>query len=120
MRVFALLSGCALFLVPVANSGEPLTIRVRPVVARAPALLTIETTIEQHSDNRALEVVAESADFFSSSQAPLDGERAPRTSQFVFKSLPAGTYEVTATLIGTQGRRAAQNRRVLVAAGPER
>ena len=33
----------------------------------------------------------------------LDGEHAPRTTTFEFRSLPPGTYEVKATLLGSDG-----------------
>jgi hypothetical protein len=33
-------------------------------------------------------------------QIPLDGDHAPRTSTFEFRSLPPGSYSVTAMLMG--------------------
>ncbi|GAC1463493.1 MAG: hypothetical protein PVSMB1_13870 [Gemmatimonadaceae bacterium] len=46
-------------------------------------------------------IVAESIDFYRSSEVELAGDRAPRTTIFEFRSLPPGTYQVTATLIGS-------------------
>jgi len=47
----------------------------------------------------------------------LDGERAPRTNTFEFRSLPPGTYQVTATLLGPGGaQRAAVRQSVNVIA----
>ena len=54
--------------------------------------------IEADQDNRAVEIVAESADFYRSSQIQLEGDKAPRTTNFEFRSLPPGTYEVRALL----------------------
>jgi len=48
-------------------------------------------------------VVAESTEFYRSSEIELDGARAPRTSLFEFRSLPPGTYEVRATLRAVDG-----------------
>jgi len=54
-----------------------------------------------------MEVIAESGDFYRSSAIQLEGDRAPRTVTFEFRSLPAGEYEVTAVVIGTDGQRRA-------------
>jgi hypothetical protein len=59
--------------------------------------------IEANAKNRAVAIVADSMDFYRSSVIQLDGEHAPRTTTFEFRSLPPGMYEVTATLIGADG-----------------
>jgi hypothetical protein len=79
-------------------------------VSFAPANLIVRAMILQNPDNRAVEVVAESPDFYRSSEVELDGENAPRTNTFEFRSLPSGTYEVKATLIGSDGQARAQAR----------
>jgi hypothetical protein len=81
--------------------------RITRAAARAPALLTVRTTVEPNDDNRAVAVVVESPDFYTSSWSQIDGARAPRATAFTFRDLPDGMYEVTATLIGTRGARAA-------------
>ena len=85
------------------GAGEKITVRVSPAVAFAPANLIVRTRIEADAQNRAVEIVAESTEFYRSSEIQLDGENAPRTSTFEFRSLPPGTYEVTATLLGPGG-----------------
>ena len=87
-----------------ARAGEPIAMKVSPAVAFAPANLVVRATIEANADNRAVEIVAESDDFYRSSQIQLEGEQAPRTSRFEFRSLPPGTYEVRARLIGADGQ----------------
>jgi hypothetical protein len=72
-------------------------------VAFAPANLIVRTRIEADAQNRAVEIVAESTEFYRSSEIQLDGENAPVTSTFEFRSLPPGTYEVKATLLGPGG-----------------
>ena len=44
-----------------------------------------------------------SKDFYRSSQIELNGDEAPRTTMFEFRSLPPGTYEVRAVLYGVSG-----------------
>ena len=90
-----------------AGAGEKLTMRVTPAVAFAPANLNVRAMIEADASNRAVEVVAESTEFYRSSEIQLDGENAPRTNTFEFRSLPPGSYEVTATLIDSTGQRRA-------------
>ncbi len=88
----------------ISGAGEPIAIRVSPAVSFAPANLVVQTTIEADAGNRAVEIVAESDDFYRSSQVQLEGDKAPRTSRFEFRSLPPGTYEVRARLIGSDGQ----------------
>jgi len=85
------------------GAGERLTLRVSPAVAFAPANMIVRTMIEANAQNRAVAIVADSTEFYRSSEIQLDGEHAPRTTTFEFRSLPPGTYEVTATLIGSDG-----------------
>jgi len=86
-----------------AGERERLTLRVSPAVAFAPANLVVRATVAADAQNRAVEIVAESQDFYRSSEIQLDGDRAPRTSLFEFRSLPSGTYEVKAVLRGSTG-----------------
>ena len=87
-----------------ATAKESLSIRVSPAVSFAPANLVIRTTIEPDAINRAVEIVADSAEFFRSSAIQLDGDQAPRTTTFGFRSLPAGQYHVQVSVIGADGR----------------
>jgi hypothetical protein len=86
-----------------ARERDPMSIRVTPAVSFAPANLIVRATIENNAANRAFEIVAESEDFYRSSQIELNGDAAPRTTMFEFRSLPPGTYEVRAVLYGLGG-----------------
>lgn len=85
------------------GAGERLALKVSPAVAFAPANLIVRTTVEADSANRAMEIEAESVDFYRSSAVELDGENAPRTTQYEFRNLPPGRYSVKATLRGSDG-----------------
>jgi hypothetical protein len=103
MRAFA----CALVMATTtlrAGSAEKLTLRVTPAVAFAPANLIVRTMILADPDNRAVEVIAESPEYYRSSEIQLNGEQAPRTTTFEFRSLPPGTYQVKALLLNSTGR----------------
>src|SRR5207237_5852904 len=86
------------------RAADRLAVRVSPAVAFAPANLIVRATVESNQENRSIEIVAESEDFYRSSEIPLDGDRAPRTTMFEFRSLPTGSYQVRAILKGVSGK----------------
>ena len=88
-----------------ASSGGPqrVSVRVSPVVALAPALLTVRTTIEPSEDNRRLSISLDSEDFSTSSEIPLAGVNASRLSVIEFRDVPSGVYEVRAVVVGSLG-----------------
>jgi hypothetical protein len=104
MKLTAALFGILMLAGAPMGADERITIKVSPAVAFAPANLVVRATIPADSDNRAVQIVAESTDFYRSSEMPLEGERAPRTTTFEFRSLPSGTYQVSANLMGADGR----------------
>jgi hypothetical protein len=88
------------------NGGERLTMRVSPAVAMAPAWVTVHTRVEADTENRALQIIVESRDFYRSSMIQLDGQYAPRVNLFSFPNLPVGQYQVIGIVAGSGGRRA--------------
>ena len=80
--------------------------RVSPAVAMAPGFLTVRVSVEAAAENRTLQVVAESPDFYRSSQIQLDGAHAAPITVFEFRNLPSGLYQVTGVLVGVNGPRA--------------
>lgn len=96
------------------NGGQPLTLQVSPAMAPAPAFIRVRAVVEANDENRWLDIVAQSSDFFRSSRVDLDGRNAPRLQVFEFPNLPSGSYEVSAVLVGTGGKRATMTRLVKV------
>ena len=47
-----------------------------------------------------LQIVAESDEYYRSSDIQLDGERSARTTLAYFNSVPSGVYKVSASLLG--------------------
>lgn len=99
------------------GAGEKMTLKVSPAVAFAPANLIVRATILADADNRAIEIIAECDDFYRSSMVQLEGERAARVNQFEFRSLPPGTYEVRANLLGAGGAQRATIRQQITVMG---
>jgi hypothetical protein len=102
------------------NGAERLVMRVSPSVAMAPAWVTVQTTVEADTENRALEIIVESSDFFRSSMIQLDGQHSPRVNLFQFPNLPVGQYEVTGIVAGSAGRRATARGWLVVSGRAER
>jgi hypothetical protein len=96
------------------QGGEILTMRVTPRQAVAPAFIRVIANVESHEDNRALEVMAESPDFFRSSRLVLNGTRAARRQIVDFTNLPEGDYMITATVQGAWSTRAVASQPVKV------
>ena len=80
------------------DANERLTMVVSPSKSMAPATIRVRLGVEPAIENRFVEVIAESGDFYRSSQVPLDGERAPHTIAIEFRALPSGTYAVSGML----------------------
>ena len=102
------------------TATDPLTMTVSPVQSFAPTNLTIRVHVEPDADNRTLEVVAESGEYYRSSRIQLDGVDTPRTISLEMRNLPGGDYDVRSALINSTGRERAAVRaqvRVLGSAG---
>ena len=107
MTLRMLVLGCAIAATTGVAASQEVSLRPSFAVAFAPANLVVRTSVEPNADNRAIEIVADAGDFYRSSMMELEGDRAPKTTLFEFRSLPPGDYQVTATVIGADGRRRA-------------
>ena len=99
------LFGLAVSTATLGAAGEPVSVRVNPSVAIAPTTLAIRVKVPPQAENRALEIVVDSNDFYRSSRMQLEGDKGPVTNTLNIGSVPAGDYEVTATVIGADGKR---------------
>jgi len=118
MKVLCVLLTLAFLALPV-GAGDRLKIYVAHSVTLAPADVLIQAIVQPNSDNRALEVVADSATFFRSSTLPLEGENGPRVSSIRFLRLPAGAYDVTVRVLSVDGREIARQSDQLLIGGLE-
>jgi hypothetical protein len=85
-----------------------LSMKVSPAIAFAPANLVVRAQVIADKENRAIEAIAESPEFYRSSEIQLDGENAPLTTVFRFRSIPSGDYRVTVLLRNDRGDAIAQ------------
>jgi hypothetical protein len=118
MKIQACVCGLLLTAALTVNAGERLTIAVSPLQSFAPTTLMVRIHVAPDVDNRALEVTAESGEYFRSSLIQLEGKDAPRTIAVELRGLPGGDYQVRGTLIDTAGRpRASVHQQAIVLAG---
>ena len=120
MRVPLLLSAFFVLTTISASGGEQLRIAVSPAVSFAPSRVDIRARVVPNAENRALEVIAESEDFYRSSLMPLEGESAPGTIMFAFGGLPGGDYVISGILTDSGGRQRAIARQQLTVISSER
>jgi uncharacterized protein (DUF58 family) len=88
---------------PVAAT-ESVSLEVSPAISFAPAEVRIRIRVEPNPANRVMTVVADSDSFYRSSTIQIDGDHAPLTTQLQFRGLPRGEYDITATVIGSDGK----------------
>jgi hypothetical protein len=120
MRAHVLASALFISSAVSINANEALTMAVSPAQSFAPTKLTIQVHVEPNAGNRALEVTADSGDYYRSSRIQLDGADAPRMISFEMRDLPSGDYEVRGTLMNSAGHARSVVRQqviVLAAAG---
>jgi hypothetical protein len=118
MRLPVLMMALAIATTTGAGATERISIRVSPATSFAPAHLLIRTTVEPDADNRSIEIVADSEEFYRSSDVQLEGDRAPKTAVFEFRSLPPGEYRVTATVFSADGSRRGTARAHVIVVDP--
>jgi hypothetical protein len=107
MKVRWLMVAITLASTAVGGATERVSMRVSPAFSFAPANLVIRASVEPDAQNRSIEVIADSAEFYRSSMIQLEGDRAPKTMMFEFRSVPPGDYQLTATVDGPSGQRRA-------------
>lgn len=96
------------------SASETLQLQVSPTFSTAPARVVVRALVEHSADNRTLELVADSGDFYRRSVVDLDGANAPKVNELQLVDIPGGDYEVTATLYDSHGGRTVARRSIMV------
>ena len=103
MNIQAFAWGVFLSAAITVNAGEWLTIAASPPQSFAPTNLMVQVHVTPDDANRALEVSADSGEYYRSSRIQLDGKDAPQTITMEFQGLPGGAYEIRGALIDSAG-----------------
>jgi hypothetical protein len=110
-----LIAAMALLGATPGSTDSRLKIEVSPRISQAPAAVRIRAVVTPSDENRGLQIVADSGDYFRSSYIPLDGADAASVTVTSFKNLPSGEYEITVTLIEAGGGHVMDRRMIMVA-----
>jgi hypothetical protein len=103
LLVGAVVLACLAAPTPTQGAENALSLRVTPLVATAPAAVSITVTVEPHERNRVLVIEDDSDVYYRSSQVQLEGKNAARTHLLLFRGLPPGEHRVRASVHGTNG-----------------
>ncbi len=76
-----------------------------PIVAFAGADLRVVVRVQPDAGNRRLQLSVDAPTFYASTERQLDGVQGARAHTFNVKELPAGDYQIVATLEGSDGIR---------------
>ena len=93
---------------------DRLQLQVTPAVSMAPAYVVVRAIVEHDANNRELEIVADSENFYRRTVIDLDGAQAPKVNELKLVDIPGGEYEVTATLYDMNGERTLARRSIMV------
>ena len=97
------------------GAHEDIRLDASPRFAYEPSTVNVEVVVEPDTANRAVDIVADSENFYRSSRVELEGANAPRVTTISFRDLPAGDYDISAMLYTDGGhQRAIAHRSVTV------
>ena len=92
-----------------------LRIDVTPRISTAPATIRVRSIVEPNVMNRALEVAADSGDFYTRSYVPISGLDAAEVTDTMLKNLPGGDYEISVALVDAEGKLIVEHTSIKVA-----
>jgi len=100
------------------SADEGISITVRPAVATARGNAQVKVIVARNVLNRALVWEVDGPSYYRSSAMELDGASSPKTYVFLVRDLPAGSFEVRASLRRTDDSIVTVRSKILVVGGP--
>ncbi|HKY20010.1 MAG TPA: hypothetical protein VJM31_02225 [Vicinamibacterales bacterium] len=80
------------------NADEAISITVRPTVALVSGSARIRVLVARNERNRSLVWEVDGPSYYRSSAMTLEGASSPRSYFFMMQDLPAGSFEVRASV----------------------
>jgi len=102
------------------NATEPITVSVWPAVAIARGAAQLKIVVERNDLNRSLMWEIDGPNYYRSSTEQIDGADSPRNWLFLLKELPAGEFDVRATVKRSNNSQALAQCRIRVVPGSRR
>ena len=101
------------------NADEAISITVRPAVATVNGNAQLKVLVARNDKNRSLTWEVDGPNYYRSSEMDLAGAASPRTYVFVMRALPAGEFEVRASVKRADNSVARDRGTIRVVGGPE-
>ena len=100
------------------SADEAISITVRPAVASYRGSAQVKVLVARDEKNRMLTWEVDGPNYFRSSSQELQGAAAPRTYVFMMRELPAGEFEVRATVKRNDRTQITDRSTIRVVGGP--
>lgn len=101
------------------SADEAISITVRPTVASVKGSAQLKVLVARNDSNRALIWEVDGPNYYRSSAMELDGAASARSYFFTVRDLPAGSFEIRATVRRNDNSEAVDRSRIRVVGGPE-
>jgi hypothetical protein len=100
------------------NADEAISITVRPAVTSYGGNTQLKVLVSRNEKNRVLVWEVDGPNYYRSSTIPLDGAASPRSYFFMVRELPAGEFDVRASVKRNDDSVATDWRSIRVVGGP--
>ena len=100
------------------SADEAISITVRPAVATYRGSAQVKVLVARDDKNRSLVWEVDGPSYYRSSELQLNGAASPRSFLFVMRELPAGEFEVRATVKRNDRTAATDRSTIRVMGGP--
>ncbi|MEO5741589.1 MAG: hypothetical protein ABIS29_13445 [Vicinamibacterales bacterium] len=100
------------------SADEAISITVRPAVTSFRGNAQLRVLVSRNEKNRSLVWEVDGPNYYRSSSMTLDGAAAARSYFFMVKELPAGDFEVRATVKRNDSSSAVDRSTIKVVGGP--
>jgi hypothetical protein len=100
------------------SADEAISITVRPAVTSYRGSAQLKVLVSRDEKNRVLVWEVDGPDYYRSSSIALDGAASPRSYLFTVKDLPAGEFDVRATIRRNDSSAAMDRSTIKVVGGP--
>ena len=100
------------------NADEAISITVRPAVASYRGNAQLKVLVSRNERNRMLVWEVDGPNYYRSSSIPLDGAASPRSYFFMVRELPAGEFDVRASVRRNDNSVVMDRRSIMVVGGP--
>ena len=100
------------------SADEAISITVRPAVTSYRGSAQLKVLVSRDEKNRSLVWEVDGPNYYRSSSILLDGAASPRSYVFVVKDLPAGEFDVRATVNRNDSSAAMDRSSIRVVGGP--